>query len=84
MIVELVKNIKVCKGHTILRNDFSFMKYDIGTIHRILTPNCSLPGWLNWLRRHYCSMASFASLSPTRGGRLVADACDQQPFEPGE
>ena len=22
--------------------------------------------------------------SPTRGGRLVADACDQQAFEPGE
>ena len=29
-------------------------------------------------------MASFAASSPTLGGRLVADACDQQPFEPGE
>ena len=25
-----------------------------------------------------------AGSSPTRGGRLVADARDQQPFEPGE
>ena len=42
-----------------------------------------LPVWLNQLRRHYCSMASFAGSSPTQGGRLVADAHDQQPFEPG-
>jgi len=25
-------------------------------------------------------MASFAGSSPTRGGRLIADACDQQPI----
>ena len=36
------------------------------------------------IRRRYCSMASFAGWSPTLGGRLVADACDQQPFEPEE
>ena len=28
--------------------------------------------------------ASFAGSSPTRGGKLVADARNQQPFEPGE
>ena len=28
-------------------------------------------------------MASFAGSSPTRGGRLVTDARNQQPFEPG-
>ena len=28
--------------------------------------------------------ASFAGSSPTQGGRLFADARDQQPFEPGE
>ena len=29
-------------------------------------------------------MMSFAGSSPTHKGRLVADACDQQPFGPGE
>ena len=44
----------------------------------------SLPGWLNWSRHRYCSTTSFAGSNPTRGGRLVADARNQQPFEPGE
>ena len=43
-----------------------------------------LPCRLNRLRRHYCSMVSFAGSSPTWGGRLFADARDQQLFEPGE
>ena len=36
--------------------------------------------------RRYCSTASFAGSSTTWGGtgRLVADAIDQQLFEPGE
>ena len=41
-----------------------------------------LSGWLNRLRHRQCSTATFAGSSPTLGGRLVADACDQQPFEP--
>ena len=44
----------------------------------------SLPGWLNRLRHRHCSTAAVAGLSSTRGGRLVADARDQQPFEPGK
>ena len=43
----------------------------------------SLLGWLNRLRRpHYCT-TTFADLDPP-GRKLVADAWDQQPFEPGE
>ena len=38
----------------------------------------------HWLRCRHCFMASFAGSSPTQGGKLVADARDQQPFEPRE
>ena len=44
----------------------------------------SFLGRLNRLMHCHCSTVSFAGSSPTQGGRLVEDACDQQPFEPGE
>ena len=43
----------------------------------------SLPGWLNRLGVD-TSLRRLAGSSPTRGGRLFADARNQQPFEPGE
>ena len=42
------------------------------------------PKLAHWLRHSNCSTVSFAGSSLTWGGRRVADARDQQPFEPGE
>ena len=78
--VQLCSKCKAC----LISQDAFYSNQIVIIMEHPLQMALSLPTWLKRLRRRYCCKASFAGSSPSWEGRLVANAQDQQPFEPGE